>query len=205
MQSKAATVDEYMAELPPERRAALEVLRDVFRRNIDTSAVEVMGYGLPGFAIPHGVYPPGYHCDPSQPLPLAGWASQKQYMSLYLFCLYCDEKLKAWFTDAWRKAGKKLDMGKGCIRFRSIDDVPLDVVAECLRRMTVKRTIELYEREFKGARERRAATKPARKSSRKAASTKARPGSSAKAVARKKVGKKQVARKKPSTRAAARR
>lgn len=190
MQSKAATVDQYMAELPPDRRAALEILRDVFRRNIDTSAVEVMGYGLPGFAIPHSVYPLGYHCDPSQPLPLAGWASQKQYMSMYLFCLYCDEKLKSWFTDAWRKAGKKLDMGKGCIRFRSIDDVPLDVVAECLRRMTVKRTIELYEREFKGARERRASIKPAKK----AASPKARPRSAAKPPAKKKIARKAKAR-----------
>lgn len=144
MQSKAATVEQYMAELPEDRRAALEVVRDVFRRNIDKVYTEGVGYGMIGYSVPHSVYPAGYHCDPAQPLPFAGMASQKNYMSVYLMC-YMDPSHERWFREAWAKTGKKLDMGKSCIRFKKIEDLALDVIGEAIRRVPAKKYIELYE------------------------------------------------------------
>jgi hypothetical protein len=91
------------------------------------------------------VYPAGYHCDPKQPLPFAGLASQKNYMSLYLMCTYGDSELSRWFREAWAKTGKKLDMGKSCVRFKKLDDLALDVIAEAIRRVPAKMYIERCE------------------------------------------------------------
>ncbi|MCA9287836.1 MAG: hypothetical protein KDA05_04580, partial [Phycisphaerales bacterium] len=116
MQSKAATVEQYLAELPPERRESIKIVRDVIRRNIDKKAKEQMQYGMIGWAIPHSVFPRGYHCDPKQPLPFAGLASQKNHMSMYVMMTYGNGPEEAWLRDRWAAAGKKLDMGKCCIR-----------------------------------------------------------------------------------------
>ena len=104
-----------------------------------------MQYGMIGYYVPHSVYPPGYHCDPKQPLPFAGLASQKNYMSIYLMCIYGDGEHAAWFREAWAKTGKKLDMGKSCIRFKKLDDVPLKVIGQAIKRVPVKKYIEHYE------------------------------------------------------------
>lgn len=163
MQSKAKTVDQYYAELPADRRAALQQVRDVIRKNIDKGYVECMGYGMPGWAVPHSLYPPGYHCDPKQALPYCGLASQKQYMSLYLMCVYGDGGEDRAFRAAWAKTGKRLDMGKSCIRFKKVDDLALDVIADTIRRTPVKTYIAMYERSIlsmnKAAAERAAARK----------------------------------------------
>src|SRR6188508_412382 len=111
MQSKAATVAEYLAELPPERRQAIEAVRKVIRQNLDPVYEEGMQYGMIGYLVPHRVFPAGYHCDPRQPLPFAGLASQKGYMSLYLMCVYGMTETEEWFREQWAKTGKKLDMG----------------------------------------------------------------------------------------------
>lgn len=145
MQSKATTVDQYFAELPPDRRAALQIVREMFRKNIDKNYEEGMGYGMPGYYVPHRVYPPGYHCDPKQPLPFAGFASQKNYMSIYLMCVYGGSEEETRFRAAWAKTGKKLDMGKCCIRFKKIEDVALDVIADTIRRIPAKAYVERYE------------------------------------------------------------
>ena len=151
MQSKAATVAEYLAELPPDRRAALETVRNVFLKNMDKGLQERMAYGMIGYSVPHSIYPAGYHCDPSMPLPYAGLASQKNHMSLYMMGLYTscidgkDSELLRWFRDAWTKTGRKLDMGRACIRFKKLDDLPLDVLAEAIRRVPVKKCIEQHE------------------------------------------------------------
>jgi len=171
MQSQAATVAEYLAELPVERRAAVEAVRKVILQNLDKDYEEGMQYGMIGYYVPHRIYPPGYHCDPKQPLPFTCLASQKNYLSLYLGCVYGDTPLAKWFHEAWKKSGKKLDMGKSCIRFKKADDLALDVIGEAIRRMPVKKLIEYYETCLKDARQRpakksapkKAAKKPAKK------------------------------------------
>ncbi|MGQ0636538.1 MAG: DUF1801 domain-containing protein [Planctomycetaceae bacterium] len=137
MQSHAKTVEHYLSELPPDRRAAIEAVRKVILANLDSDYEEGMQYGMIGYYVPHRVHPAGYHCDPRQPLPFAGLASQKNYMSLYLMSLYNGDALK-WFEGAWAKARKKLDMGKCCVRFKSLDDVALDVVGQAIARMPAK-------------------------------------------------------------------
>ena len=169
MQSKAKTVKEYLASLPEDRRKALETLRQVILKNIDSTYIEHMSYGMPGWSVPHSVYPPGYHCDPSIPLPYAGYASQKNHMSLYLMCIYGDDGQLDWFRKAWAKTGKKLDMGKSCIRFKRIEDVPLDVVAEAFRRTPAKKYIEHYEASIQSQNKAAAARAAAKKAAKQPA------------------------------------
>lgn len=145
MQSKAKTVAEYLKSLPEDRRRALEAVRKVIRENLDADYEEGIQYGWIGYYVPHRVYPPGYHCDPRQPLPFAGLASQKNHMGIYLMCTYMSPEQAKWFQDAWKKTGKKLDMGKSCVRFRKIEDVALDVVGEAIRRVPAKKYIAVYE------------------------------------------------------------
>jgi hypothetical protein len=145
MQSKATTVDAYLAALPQDRRLALQAVREVFLKNVDENIEEGMQYGMIGYYVPHHIYPPGYHCDPKQPLCYAGLASQKNHMSLYMMGCYGESALLDWFVKAWKKTGKKLDMGKACIRFKRLEDLPLEVIAETLRRMPTKKFIAVYE------------------------------------------------------------
>jgi hypothetical protein len=146
MQSKATTVKEYLASLPPDRRAALQTVREVILRNLDKDYEEGMQYGMIGYFVPHRVFPLGYHCDPKQPVPFGGLASQKNYMSVYLMANYTDGPEGKWFKAAWAKAGKKLDMGKCCIRFKKLEDVALDVIGEAVRRTPAAKFIETYSR-----------------------------------------------------------
>ena len=152
MQSKAASVREYLAELPADRRAAIEAVRAVVLNNLDADYEEGMQYGMIGYYVPHRVYPPGYHCDPKQPLPFVCLASQKNYMSLYLGCVYGDTPLARWFQAAWAKTGKKLYMGKSCIRFKKAEDLALDVIGETIRRIPARKFIAYYESVIKDSR-----------------------------------------------------
>ena len=145
MQSKATTVDQYLAELPADRREAISAIRQVILKNLPRGYAEGMGYGMIGYVVPHSVYPPGYHCDPKQPVPFASLASQKNHMALYLMCMYSDPDFEAWFREEWAKSGKKLDMGKSCIRFKSLDDVPLLLIGKAIKRVPAKKFIEYYE------------------------------------------------------------
>jgi Domain of unknown function (DU1801) len=145
MQSKATTVEQYLSELSAERRGALEAVRRVVLANLDKDYEEGMQYGMIGYYVPHRVFPPGYHCDPRQPLPFANLASQKNHMSLYLMCVYGDSPLAEWFRESWAKTGKKLDMGKACVRFKKVEDLALDVVGEAIRRMPVSKYLKQCE------------------------------------------------------------
>jgi Domain of unknown function (DU1801) len=145
MQSKASTVAQYLAELPDERRKDLELVRQVILKNLDKDYEEGIQYGMIGYYVPHRVYPAGYHCDPKQPLPFASLASQKNYMSLYLMCVYGESDLTRWFQEAWARTGKKLDMGKACLRFKNPKDLALDVIAEAIRRVPAKKYVEHCE------------------------------------------------------------
>lgn len=145
MQQSAATVDEYLAGLPEDRRAALSAVRKVMLDNLPEGLEEGMQYGMIGYFVPHSRYPAGYHCNPKQPLPYAGMASQKHVMTLYFCTIYGESEVRDWFVAAYRATGKKLDMGKGCIRFKKLEDLPLDVVAELLRRTPLDRFLAVYE------------------------------------------------------------
>lgn len=146
MPQKPATVSQYLAALPPDRRAAVQAVRQVILKNLGKGYEEGIQYGAIGYFIPHRVYPAGYHCDPSQPLPFGGLASRKGYMAFGFMCHYWDGGTElAWFRDAWAKAGKKLDMGVCCVRFKKLEELPLDVIGEAVRRVPAKKFIELYE------------------------------------------------------------
>ena len=153
MQSPAKTVDAYLASLPADRRSAISAVRDVIRANLDAGYEEGIQYGMIGYYVPHRIFPAGYHTDPKQPLPFAALASQKNHMSLYLMGVYCGcaegpggETADAkWFRAAWARTGKKLDMGKACVRFKKIEGVALDVVGEAIKRIPAKAYIARYE------------------------------------------------------------
>ena len=141
----AATVAEYLSALPEDRRAAINAVREVFKKNLDKDIEEGMQYGMIGYFVPHRVFPAGYHCDPKQPLPYASLASRKGYMSVSLMSIYMMPRTRAAFEAAWKKTGKKLDMGAACIRFKKLEDLPLEVLGEAIRRATSKDYIAQYE------------------------------------------------------------
>ncbi len=146
MQSKASTVAEYLASLPPDRRAAIRAVREVILKNLDKDYEEGMQYGMIGYYVPHRIFPAGYHCDPTKPIGCAGLASQKNYMSLYLMCVYGSPEAERRFRGAWARTGKKLDMGRCCIRFKRVEDLALDVIGETIRAMPVRKWIDYYEK-----------------------------------------------------------
>jgi hypothetical protein len=179
MQSKATTVAEYIQSLPDDRRKAIEAVRKVVLKNLDPDYEEGMQYGMIGYYIPHRIFPAGYHCDPKQPLPFAGLASQKTHLSFYLMCLYGDTDHYKWFVQAWAATGRKLDMGKCCIRFKKVEDLALDVLGEAVRRVPVTGYIQFYEASLRRQdteREARKAAKqkPSAKSPKPAPSAKAK-------------------------------
>jgi len=158
MQSKAKTVAQYLAELSPDRRKVVDGVRKVIRANLDPGFEEGMQYGMIGYYVPHSLYPAGYHCNPAQPLPFACLASQKNYLSLYLTCIYASSAERAAFEKAWRESGKKLDMGKSCIRFKKLDDLALDVIAKAIARVSMKKFIASYEAGLAGPKKPKGAT-----------------------------------------------
>ena len=144
MKSKATTVKDYLASLPEDRRKGIEVLRKVIRKNLDKNYEESMLWGMIGYAVPHRVWPLGYHCDPSKPLMMAALASQKSNMTVYLMSVYGDKAERAWFQKAWAKTGKKLNMGGCCVRFTKVEDAALDVIGEAIRRTPAMSYVENY-------------------------------------------------------------
>jgi uncharacterized protein YdhG (YjbR/CyaY superfamily) len=150
MQSKATTVDQYIDELPEDRKKAVAELRKVIKKNIPKGFQEVMAYGMPGYSIPHSKYPDGYHCDPKLPLPFLSFASQKNFIAVYHMGIYADPKLLKWFTDAHTKASpKKLDMGKSCLRYKKAEDIPYELIGELVSKMTPDEWIAIYEKNYK--------------------------------------------------------
>lgn len=144
MQSEAKTVDQYLAELPADRRVLLEEVRKMILDNVNEGFEEGMQYGMIGYYVPHRIFPAGYHCKPSEPLPFLSLASQKNYCSLYAMSLYSDTESLAAFQSAWKATGKKLNMGKSCIRFKKLDDLALDLIADHLRGITVDAYVDSY-------------------------------------------------------------
>jgi uncharacterized protein YdhG (YjbR/CyaY superfamily) len=140
--SKASTVAEYLDALPEDRRAALTAVCDVVRANLPEGYVEAMQYGMPSWVVPLDRYPETYN---GQPLAIASLASQKQSMSLYLMGVYGDAALQTWFVERYRESGKKLDMGKSCVRFKRLEDLPLALIGETIAKVPVDAFLATYE------------------------------------------------------------
>ena len=156
MQSAVLTPEEYIAEVPEERRAVFMKLRNEIKKNLPKGFQEKMGYGMIGYVVPHKLYPAGYHCDPKLPLPFMGLASQKNFIAVYHMGLYADPKLLKWFTEAHAKASpKKLDMGKSCLRYKKPEDIPYKLIGELVSKITPDEWIEMYESNFKDHRKRK--------------------------------------------------
>ena len=149
MQSKAITVAAYIKELPPERRKIITCLRKLIKQSLPTGFKEGMQYGMIGYFVPHRLYPAGYHCNPKEPLPYICLASQKNHCSLYLYAQYSSSDENKWFQQAWKTTGKKMNMGKSCVRFKNTEELPLNVIAEAVERLSVEQYIEIYESAIK--------------------------------------------------------
>lgn len=151
MQSTAKTPQEYIDSLPEERKTTVEKLRSVILKNLPDGFQETIGYGMLGYVVPHSIYPNGYHCDPKTPLPFLSIASQKNFIAVYHMGIYLDEKLLNWFTSEYPNHVKtKLDMGKSCIRFKKMDQIPYELLAELFKKVTVDDWISQYESVLKG-------------------------------------------------------
>ena len=146
MQSKAKTPREYLEGLPEDRKHAISGLRKVILKNLPKGFKEVMSYGAIGYVVPHTLYPKGYHCDPKQPLPFMVITSQKYFVTLHHMGVYADRKLLEWFTAEYPKHSKpKLDMGKGCIRFKKMDEIPFKLIGELASKITPQQWISMCE------------------------------------------------------------
>lgn len=150
MQSTVKTVNEYLSELPEERKTAFLKLRDSILNNLPKGFEEQMSYGMLGYVVPHSTYPNGYHCNPKLPLPFINIASQKNFIALYHMEIYANPELLDWFTAEYPKhSSLKLDMGKGCIRFKKPDQIPFDLIAELAAKISVEDWIECYKTQLK--------------------------------------------------------
>ena len=151
MASKVKDVEEYLAALPEDRHEAITAIREVILKNLPIGYEEGMQWGMPSYFVPLSTYPSGYKCQPDQPLPFVGFASQKNHMAFYGFCIYMDDALKDRFVGDWKKTGKKLDMGKSCVRFKKLEDVPLKVIGDTVKRVPMKKYIKQYEEQLQQA------------------------------------------------------
>lgn len=150
MQSKAATVDQYLAELPEDRQKAMNELRKVIKKNLPKGFQECMSYGMIGYVVPHSKYPAGYHCDPKLPLPFLNIASQKNNITVYHMGMYGDPKLEKWFVEAYTKlTGKKADKGKSCLRYKKPEEIPYQLIGELVTKITPDQWIKQYEAAYK--------------------------------------------------------
>ena len=150
MKIEAKSVDEYINKLPEERKEVVSKIREIILENIPEGFEETISYGMIGYVVPHSIYPDGYHCDPKLPLPFANVASQKNFVALYHSGIYADEKTLNWFVKEYPKHCKtKLDMGKSCIRFKKMNDVPYELIKALIKKFTVKQWIKLYETNVK--------------------------------------------------------
>ena len=150
MNIPASSPDDYISKIPEERQAVMQRLRIVIKSNLPEGFEEMMSYGMIGYVVPHSIYPAGYHCDTKLPLPFINLASQKNYIALYHMGIYANPDLMAWFIEAYPKhSSRKLDMGKSCVRFKKVEEIPIDLIGELCKKMTVKDWIDLYEQKIK--------------------------------------------------------
>lgn len=150
MQYKANSPEDYISQLPEERQPVIQKLRETIKANLTKGFEEVISYGMIGFVVPHSIYPAGYHCTPELPLPFMNLASQKNFVAVYHMGMYAKKELLDWFTEEFPKhSRRKLDMGKSCIRFKNIDDIPYKLLGELVSKLTIDEWIGIYESQFK--------------------------------------------------------
>lgn len=146
MQFEADTPEQYISEVPLERREALQNLRNVILENIPEGFEETMNYKMIGYVVPHAIFPEGYHCDPQLPLPFAHLANQKNYLALYHSGIYANQELKNWFIDNYKSlTGRKPDMGKSCIRFKNLQRIPYELIGELMTKISVQEWVTQYK------------------------------------------------------------
>lgn len=143
MRSEASTVAHYLSELPADRKPAISKVRSVIRANLPNGIKEAMNWGMIAYEVPLTVVPDTYN---GQPLMYAALASQKNHMAVYLSGIYGDPKLRAWFESAYRETGLRTDIGRSCVRFRTLDQLPLHLIGQAISAMTMKQFIDMYRK-----------------------------------------------------------
>lgn len=146
MHIDAVSIDDYLNQLPEDRKEAMQRLRETIVNNLPQGFEETMSYDMIGYVVPHSLYPKGYHCDPKLPLPFVNIASQKNFIALYHMGIYGDQKLHGWFVGEYPKHCQyKLDMGKSCIRFKKMSDIPYGLIAQLMTKITVDQWVTRYD------------------------------------------------------------
>lgn len=150
MQITATSIEDYISKIPEERQEIFKKIFDTISENLPEGFKQGVSYGMIGWNVPLETYPAGYHCTPGSPLPFIGLASQKNFIALYHMGMYAKPELLNWFVEEFPKHSKrKLDMGKSCVRFKKMDDIPFELLAEMSKKMTVEEWITIYESNFK--------------------------------------------------------
>lgn len=150
MRIESNSIEDYISKCPAERQEALKKLIKVIRENLPEGFNEQLSYGMPGWVVPHTLYPSGYHCDPKLPLPFLSMASQKNFIAVYHMGIYADEELMKWFLAEYPKhSTKKLDMGKSCLRFKKVEDIPYELIGQLVSKMSTQDWINCYESKFR--------------------------------------------------------
>ncbi len=150
MPTQFTSVDEYLQSLPDDRKDAITKLRNEILKNLPDGFEEQISYGTIGYVVPHSKYPDGYHCDTTLPLPFLNLASQKSHIAVYHMGIYADEKLLQWFVKMYQNVvGKNPDMGKSCIRFKKLGEIPYDLIGELASKITAVEWIKIYEKNYK--------------------------------------------------------
>lgn len=150
MRIEAKNPDEYVSKVPEERREAFVKLRETIQASIPKGFEETMSYGMIGYVVPKTIYPDGYHCSPELPLPFTSIANQKNFIGFYHMGVYANKEIYDWFVEEYGKRCKyKIDMGKSCLRLKRMDDIPFDLIAELMKKMTTKDWISSYEAALK--------------------------------------------------------
>jgi uncharacterized protein YdhG (YjbR/CyaY superfamily) len=150
MPYKATSPEDYIHQVPEGRQETLIKLRKTINENLPKGFEEGVQYGMIAYYVPHSTYPDGYHCNPKEPLPFMSFASQKNSVNLYHMGIYAKPELQEWFVNEYPKHCKRtLDMGKSCIRFKNLDEIPFDLISDLVRKMSVQEWITLYESNIK--------------------------------------------------------
>ncbi|WP_162088492.1 DUF1801 domain-containing protein [Chryseobacterium aquaeductus] len=150
MQFPATSIEDYISQIPEERQVVFKKLFDTITENLPKGFQKGVSYGMVGWDVPLETFPAGYHCTPGSPLPFMGLASQKNFIALYHMGIYAKPELLDWFVAEFPKHSKrKLDMGKSCIRFKKMDEIPFELIAELSKKMNVDEWISIYETQFK--------------------------------------------------------